>query len=317
MSLADLSRAPVAAFCIDENGRIIDVNAAFEFHSEQARDALVGRRLDDVLLRSDVGDRASNTHLSEDLNPPTKSPAGAIQPEPRTLGVGPRAGLKLRTAIWRSGAKTFGLAEPLGVHEDAAAALTEFAVVIAHEIRNPLAGIGSALEVISDRLPPGGPEREVIGEIRGRLHRLNHQVDDLLLLVRPIHPRPQSCALEALVAAAYRQTGLTEPPLGPSVSLRADDRLLETALVRVLRYAGHGPPPVCVEWTTTEDRVTLSVSGGRFAAPSRAQNHQPAVLPQDGLELPVARRIAEAHGGHLKLVLSPPGVELRLELPIG
>lgn len=50
--------------------------------------------------------------------------------------------------------------------------LGEMAAVIAHEVRNPLAGIRGAVQVIGSRLPQESPEAAVVGEIVSRIDTL-------------------------------------------------------------------------------------------------------------------------------------------------
>ncbi|MEM7679268.1 MAG: histidine kinase dimerization/phospho-acceptor domain-containing protein, partial [Myxococcota bacterium] len=201
-------------------------------------------------------------------------------------------------------------------HEEAAATLTQFAALLAHEIRNPLAGIGSALSVISDRLPADGPEREVIAEIRGRLDRLNDQVDDLLLLVRPVNVRKQDAELSELVVRACRQAGHPLPPPGPQIVMHIDPHLTTRALSNLIRYSA-GSGYLNLTWSRSGDRVSILMSGGRLAAVSgEAAKTWSLRDRQDGLELPVARRIAEAQGGRLSSEVGDLGLMLRLELPV-
>src|SRR5262245_39225323 len=61
----------------------------------------------------------------------------------------------------------------------ALARLGEMAAVVAHEVKNPLAGIGGALQIIRDRLPKDSAERPVIDEILARMGGLNTLAQDL------------------------------------------------------------------------------------------------------------------------------------------
>jgi two-component system, NtrC family, sensor histidine kinase HydH len=64
--------------------------------------------------------------------------------------------------------------------------LHEIAAQVAHEVRNPLAGIHGALQVLRRRLEPGPAENQVFDEIALEIHRLNHLVNDLQRYSRPI-----------------------------------------------------------------------------------------------------------------------------------
>src|SRR3954469_24074664 len=71
----------------------------------------------------------------------------------------------------------------------ALARLGEMAAVVAHEVKNPLAGIRGSLQVISGRMPAESRDRHVLGEIVDRLDALNNIVDDPLFFARPREPR--------------------------------------------------------------------------------------------------------------------------------
>ena len=63
------------------------------------------------------------------------------------------------------------------------------AAVIAHEVKNPLAGIRGAIQVIGGRLPAGQPRRGDDEGDRRRIDALNELMKDLLLFARPPQPR--------------------------------------------------------------------------------------------------------------------------------
>lgn len=306
MNLSVLQSAPIAALVADERERVVAVNRAFEQLCEIEGPSLVGRSLAEVLAP-----------LADAPDPLAQIVAGD-QPHSvtvRVLGLGPRAETRLRVALWRDRDAILALSEPVGAYEDVAASLSELASLIAHEIRNPLAGIGSALEVISDRLPHGGSEREVIAEIRGRLDRLNDQVNDLLLLFRPVQLQKSRCDLVKLIEAAQAESSGPVDLDGAPLTLFADPELLEKALRGILRYGSDPNLALTVSWVAADRKVVLQVSGGRLTAISGpAADYWSVRNPHDGLELPVALRIAEAHGGRLEADHSSAGVTLRLEL---
>src|SRR5438128_4746708 len=68
--------------------------------------------------------------------------------------------------------------------------LGEMAAVIAHEVKNPLAAVRGAIQVIGKRLAAGSREAEVVTDIIARIDTLNLLVRDLLLFARPPQPHP-------------------------------------------------------------------------------------------------------------------------------
>ena len=85
--------------------------------------------------------------------------------------------------------------------QTALARLGEMAAVIAHEVKNPLAGVRGAIQVIGGRLPPDSKDALMIKEIVTRIDALNELMKDLLLFARPPQPRPAVVEIGALVAA--------------------------------------------------------------------------------------------------------------------
>ncbi len=68
------------------------------------------------------------------------------------------------------------------------ASIGEMAAGLAHEIKNPLAGIGGAIDVLADDYPADDPRREVMSEIQKQVIRLNKTVTDLLYFGKPGEP---------------------------------------------------------------------------------------------------------------------------------
>ncbi|MGO9274314.1 MAG: histidine kinase dimerization/phospho-acceptor domain-containing protein, partial [Terriglobia bacterium] len=60
------------------------------------------------------------------------------------------------------------------------ATLGELAAGLAHEIRNPLAGIAGVIEIIGRDLPPTSPARAVVKDVRLEIVQINRILTDLL-----------------------------------------------------------------------------------------------------------------------------------------
>ena len=66
------------------------------------------------------------------------------------------------------------------------ASIGELASGIAHEIRNPLAGIQGAIQILAEEFPKGDPRKQVSDEIQKQIHRLERLVKDLLDFAKPV-----------------------------------------------------------------------------------------------------------------------------------
>ncbi len=79
------------------------------------------------------------------------------------------------------------------------ATLGELAASLAHEIKNPLAGIAGATQVIADELPEADPRKEIMREMLSQVHRLDRTVRDLLAFARPGKPEVAPCDIHQVL----------------------------------------------------------------------------------------------------------------------
>src|SRR3990172_2753610 len=91
------------------------------------------------------------------------------------------------------------------------ATLGELAAGLAHEIRNPLAGIAGAIEIITKDFPRDHPDREILEDLRQEVRRIEKTLNDLLVYARPKPPQFGRAELKETVARtlqlARQQTG--------------------------------------------------------------------------------------------------------------
>jgi two-component system sensor histidine kinase HydH len=215
------------------------------------------------------------------------------------------------------------------------AALGEMAAVLAHEIRNPLGAIKGLAQVLDERAGEATPERELTEIIVREAVRLERLVADLLAYARPRPPERQQVDVAALVrqaagllaeeAAATGARVAVAAPSGP-VPVWADAGQLTQLLTNLLLNAIQATPAggtVWVEVTPEKAAVAVTVADeGPGISPARAAQVFEAFYTTrpkgTGLGLAICRRIAEAHGGRLRVEAHPgPGARLRLELPVG
>ena len=206
------------------------------------------------------------------------------------------------------------------------AALTrvgQMAAVLAHEVRNPLAGIKGAMQVLLKRRAADDPERAVMQEIVARTESLNELINDLLLFARPRPPRLADVNLASLVAdvfASVRQDpighALTMDIDGPPLSVQADYELTRATLLNLVLNAaqamqGNGTVRVTVrEADTGMVEVQVRDNGPGIPPDIREQVFEPFFTTKSrggGLGLPIAQRTAELHGGALTMACPPEG----------
>jgi len=209
--------------------------------------------------------------------------------------------------------------ETLLRQKESMAQLGQLAAVIAHEVKNPLAGISGAMQIIARRLPAGSQEVKILEEVKSRVTALDESLTALLDFARPKVPklRPVS-ARELVVRSAmviandpkYVQAELTIE--GPDATIIGDPELLGQALLNLVINAvqaveGAGQVRVVIE--ELEREVAISVLDEGPGLPASEDIFQPFFTTKvhgTGLGLPVVRQTAEAHGGTIE-ARSEPG----------
>ncbi len=198
------------------------------------------------------------------------------------------------------------------------ATLGEMATGLAHEIRNPLAGIAGVIEIIGRDLPTTSPARAVVKDVRQEIARINRIVSDLLQTARPHPPRVRKSDLNITVEHAVmlgRQQALSK---STEITLRKDPTLPEVehdsdqihqVLLNLLLNALQAIDPSGKIAVTVElqgkNAVIEVVDDGRGIAP----NHLPNIFRPfyttkgdgTGLGLSLARRIVEDHQGRIEV----------------
>jgi two-component system sensor kinase FixL len=207
----------------------------------------------------------------------------------------------------------------------------ELAAVLAHEVKNPLAAVSGAVQMLGEHLP-SEEDQEIVHEILRRLDGLSALMTDLLLYARP--PRPRKAPLDlvdlvhALVAffqadAAWREIDVSVD--GSSAAMIGDAELLKVAVQNLLLNAaqamsGRGHVRVRLQVSTTSVIVDVTDQGSGIAPEVREKLFTPFFTTKargTGLGLAMVRRIAEAHGGQIGILRSGrEGTTMRLTLPV-
>jgi PAS domain S-box-containing protein len=201
----------------------------------------------------------------------------------------------------------------------ALAQLGQLAAVVAHEVRNPLAGLRASLQVIDRRCEPR--DRSAIAAMIQRIDGLNNKVEDLLQYARPKPPRRQAVDVKALMhdvaTSAQISTGRSDFPIpisGDEVEATADPDMLRAALLNLTLNACQAAPNQQVEVRVAAVngacRIAVYDRGPGIPGHVRERVFEPFFTTRvngTGLGLAIVKRLLELQDGTVALKDRPDG----------
>ena len=213
------------------------------------------------------------------------------------------------------------------------ATLGELATGLAHEIRNPLAGIAGVIDIIGRDLPVTSPARAMVKDVRLEIDQINRILTDLLQTARPHPPRMMKSNLNTTVEHAVmlaRQQVISKPirievitdPKLPEVQHDSDQIhqvILNLLLNAVQSIEGNGY--VTVRVSSSDDCAIISVTDtGRGMSPQQiTQIFRPFYTTKPtgtGLGLSLVHRIIDEHDGRITVTSEPnKGSTFEVQLP--
>ena len=217
------------------------------------------------------------------------------------------------------------------VEQTSLAKLGEMAAVIAHEVKNPLAGVRGAIQIIGTRLPKDSKDASIVTEIVSRIDALNELMKDLLLFARPPQPKLAVVDIGALVTTTANL--LRGDPAFERVQVRVggeparalgDAELLKIVFVNLLVNAAHamqGRGTIHVSLASIADmcQIAFTDEGPGIPADVLEKIFTPFFTTKargSGLGLPTVRRLIEAHHGTISIACpSAGGTVVTVQLP--
>ena len=189
-------------------------------------------------------------------------------------------------------------------------------------MKNPLAAIKGALQIIGGRMTEGNRDRAIVGDIIARVDSLNDIVQDLLVFARPREPQLAPVPLEnllestsALVRRDPANAGLSIALSGANPVVHADGEQLRTVFLNLLLNAaqatsGRGHVRVSIASDDLSATVAVADDGPGIPDEIRARIFEPFFTTKHrgtGLGLPTARRVVERHRGTIEVDCPPSG----------
>jgi signal transduction histidine kinase len=220
----------------------------------------------------------------------------------------------------------------------------ELAAGLAHEVKNPLAGIQGTVDILIRRRDANDPEREALEGIRHEVTRIDATVRALLDRARPRKLATVESSLTELTmkavtvarsqaigaAARGRRVRIEFQTPEQDIIVNADSAQIEDAILNLVINA--------IEAIEEEGRITVGIRREETEEGEEAiievadtgQGISEENLKQifntfftttkggTGLGLPAVRRIARAHGGRVEAISNlGEGSSFRIHLPLG
>jgi signal transduction histidine kinase len=214
------------------------------------------------------------------------------------------------------------------------ATMGELAAGLAHEIRNPLAGIAGVVDIMGKELPANGPSRAVIGDVHREILHIQAILNDLLAYSRPrppsFHPANLNTTVEQAVLLS-RQQVRTKPiqvKFEPNTALpmvEHDPALIQQVILNLVLngiQAISGTGEVRVELIPYSEWVVVDVrdTGRGISAEALPRIFKPFFTTRSegtGLGLSLANSIVQSHGGHIDVSSIPgKGTQFKVSLPL-
>ncbi len=200
---------------------------------------------------------------------------------------------------------------------DRLSALGELSAGIAHEIRNPLASIKGAAEILADRVRPQDKEYEFAQIMLREAERLNGVITEFLEFARPKRPEVQECSLDELLKSVLLLTqkemernriGLEARLDGGLPRVRVDPEQLKQVFLNLIINAIQAMPKggrLRVSTALDQGRIACAVGDTGTGIPARIRHRifDPFFTTKPrgtGLGLSIVQKIVRGLGGELQ-----------------
>jgi len=328
---------------VDTDGRVITMNAAAEQILELHKEEVLSHSVDGVLRRH-APDLAQE--LVQSLSSERKrhrheisghSRAGAYRPmgisiSPLTDGAQRKRGV---IAVFQDLTEVHEMRERVR-KADRLAAVGELSAGIAHELRNPLASISGAIEMLYHELALEGENRRLMELIMRESDRLDRIISDFLEFARLRTPRRVPSKLdrciEEVVTLVRQNTDKSKDvsirtsfdPKLPDVWM--DDEQMRQVFMNLAVNSCEAMEHGGTLDISTESaggsavRVAFKDSGGGIDPEGLERMFEPFFTTKDGgtgLGLAMANKIVIAHGGSIEFRNAERGAVFTIVLPVG
>ena len=241
------------------------------------------------------------------------------EPHTMTLTLGPLRQAHQLALLHLEDHTTAVRTEALLMRQQHLARLGSLSATIAHELRNPLAGISGALQIIRKGMDKEDRYAPIMGKVLDQVHALNRLVSDLLAFARPRQPEMQDSV--DLCQLAREQVDLLQGDTdrhrlhldcSPEVALRCDPVMVRQILNNLLLNSIQAMPEGGDVYVIVRpEGLRVEDDGPGLTAEAKAHLFEPfhtTKVHGTGLGLANSHRMAELMDGSLRAVEPLRGV---------
>jgi signal transduction histidine kinase len=203
-------------------------------------------------------------------------------------------------------------------HKEKMAAIGEAALIVAHGIKNSLAGISGAVQVVAEDIPDGSPRKQICREMLDEIARLDTAVKELLAYAKTPEPHLILTDINAMIEIAStvevpgaRSSGVKiETVLEAVPEAMIDQEQMGKVFVNMIRNAINRMPGGGTLTMTTKYRkdrgeieIALLDTGREIPEEKIRDVFEPFFSAKQlgtGLKLAISRNIVESHKGRMK-----------------
>jgi len=215
------------------------------------------------------------------------------------------------------------------------ASIGELAAGLAHEIKNPIAGMKGALEIINQRTDEADPKKEIFTEMLLQIEKIDHVIQDLLIYAKPKEMKispvdPNDCIQNAIKLAKphinnkdirFHLRSLENERLASIDCNKIQQVLLNLMLNSISSIEKNGKISVEIqEKNKNELEITLSDNGKGIKKEHQSQVFHPFFTTKKrgtGLGLSICKNIVEAHNGTIEVKsVENEGTTFTIRLPV-
>jgi signal transduction histidine kinase len=225
------------------------------------------------------------------------------------------------------------------IRADRLASIGELAASVAHEIKNPLAGVSGAVQVLAEDYAPDDPRRHVADQVLQQCERMDKTIRDLLNYSQPLKAELSLVDVNELLdrslfiaipnpdSGGVRVKRLFQPGLPRTVG---DAKHFEQVFLNLILNAVHSMADggtLTLGTALLEDEeaggvieVRVSDTGGGIPAEIHEKIFSPFYTTRTrgtGLGLSITRKILEQHGASISFTSEEgKGTTFTVQIPV-